>query len=89
MLVSTGFQPGSSELETCSELLIALLEPIAKLREVEEAGDYTTRLALQEEIKTLPWGAVWDEYCRRQNVPVGSAWLQEVKSYENQVLALR
>ena len=70
-------------------LLIALLEPIAKLREVEEAGDYTTRLALQEEIKTLPWGAVWDEYCRRQNVPVGSAWLQEVKSYENQVLALR
>jgi L-rhamnose isomerase len=70
-------------------LLFALLEPTAKLREAEAAGDYTTRLALQEETKSLPFGAVWDEYCRRQNVPVGAAWLGEVKSYEQQVLAAR
>ena len=70
-------------------LLTALLEPTSKLREAEAAGDYTTRLALQEESKSLPMGAVWDEYCRRQNVPVGAAWLQEVKTHEQQVLAQR
>jgi L-rhamnose isomerase len=70
-------------------LLLALLEPIAKLRESEAAGDYTQRLALLEEIKTLPFGAVWDEYCRRQNVPLGAEWLEEVRSYEKSVLAKR
>jgi L-rhamnose isomerase len=55
----------------------------------EKAGDNTTRLALFEEAKTLPLGAVWDEYCRRQNVPVGPAWIQEVKAYERSVLAAR
>jgi L-rhamnose isomerase len=70
-------------------LLLALLEPIAKLRESEAAGDYTQRLALLEEIKTLPFGVVWDEYCRRQNVPVGAQWLEEVRSYEKSVLSKR
>lgn len=70
-------------------LLIALLEPTAKLRQAENADDYTSRLALLEEAKTLPFGAVWDEYCTRQNVPVGVAWLDEVKSYERSVLAGR
>jgi L-rhamnose isomerase len=70
-------------------LLFALLEPTLRLREAEAAGDYTTRLALQEEIKFLPFGAVWDEYCRRQNVPAGMNWLQEVKAYEKQVLSVR
>jgi L-rhamnose isomerase len=70
-------------------LLLALLEPIGKLRESEAAGDYTQRLALLEEIKTLPFGAIWDEYCRRQNVPVGALWLEEVKSYEKSVLSKR
>ena len=46
-------------------------------------------LALVEELKTLPFGAVWDEYCRRQNVPVGAAWLAEVRSYEKTHLARR
>ena len=50
-------------------LLAALLEPIAKLRAVEAAGDYTSRLALQEEFKTLPFGAVWDYYCATKGTP--------------------
>ena len=70
-------------------LLLALLEPTGILRQLEDAGDFTSRLALLEEIKTLPVGAVWDEYCRRQNVPVGAAWLAEVKAYEKSVLSKR
>ncbi len=50
-------------------LLAALLEPTAKLREMEAMGDYTGRLAMLEESKSLPMGAVWDYYCERQNVP--------------------
>ena len=70
-------------------LLIALLEPTAKLRELEAAGDFTSRLALMEELKTLPAGAVWDSYCAKQGVPVGAAWLDEVKNYERTVLSKR
>jgi L-rhamnose isomerase len=70
-------------------LLIALLEPTPKLRELEVAGDYTQRLALLEELKTLPFGAVWNEYCRRKGVPVGAKWLEDVKSYESAVLSKR
>jgi L-rhamnose isomerase len=70
-------------------LLLGMLEPIAKLRELEAAPDYTCRLALLEEAKTLPFGIVWDEYLRRHNVPAGEAWLKEVKSYESSVLSRR
>ena len=70
-------------------LLLALLEPATALRQAEDEGDYTSRLALLEEAKSLPFGAVWDEYCKRQNVPVGTAWLAEVKSYEREVLSKR
>jgi L-rhamnose isomerase len=70
-------------------LLVALLEPTVKLREAELAGDFTTRLALQEEIKTLPVGAVWDAYCAAKNVPVGPAWLSVVKKYEADVQSKR
>jgi L-rhamnose isomerase len=73
---------------TLRSLLIALLEPAA-LKEAEASGDLTTRLALMEELKGMPWGAVWDEYCARQDVPVGSAWLTETKKYEADVLARR
>ena len=69
-------------------LLIALLEPPA-LKAAEAIGDYTARLALQEEAKALPFGAVWDGYCESQNVPVGEAWLGEVKAYEKSVLSKR
>jgi L-rhamnose isomerase len=70
-------------------LLKALLEPADVLRQMEATGDYTSRLALLEEIKTLPFGAVWDRYCEMSNVPVGGAWLREVKSYEERTLAAR
>ena len=70
-------------------LLIALLEPIELLRELESAGDYTARLALLEELKTLPSAAVWDYYCLKQNVPVGPAWIGEVRQYEKDVLSKR
>lgn len=69
-------------------LLIALLEsPL--IRAAETAGDFTTRLALQEEAKSLPFGAVWDFYCERQGVPIAEHWLAKVKSYEKSVLANR
>ena len=70
-------------------LLMALLEPSEKLRAAEREGDYTTRLVLQEEIKSLPFGAVWDYYCEMKEVPVGENWLAEVKRYEKETLAKR
>jgi L-rhamnose isomerase len=70
-------------------LLKALLEPSAVLCGFERAGDYTSRLAVMEEIKTLPFGAVWDYHCLAAGVPVGAAWLDEVKRYEREVLAKR
>ena len=70
-------------------LLLALVAPIDRLKAAEREGDYTTRLALLEEAKTLPFGAVWDHYCLAQDVPVGESWLSEVKRYEKDVLSRR
>ena len=70
-------------------LLLALLEPLALLRGLEVAGDYTARLVLMEELKGLPFGAVWDYYCLQQDVPVGLGTLEEIRAYEAQVLAQR
>jgi len=70
-------------------LLRALLEPTAQLKAAELEGDFTTRLALMEESKSLPWTAVWDYYCLEQKVPVGASWLTQVKNYEEEVLFKR
>jgi len=70
-------------------LLLALTAPLERLRRAEQTGDYTTRLALMEETKTLPFGAVWDHYCHRAGVPVGEAWLGQVQRYEKTVLSQR
>ena len=70
-------------------LLIALLEPTEALRKLEADGDTTSRLALLEEQKALPFGAVWDHYCRKHGVPAGRDWLAEVKAYETEVLSKR
>ncbi len=70
-------------------LLIALLEPTERLRQLELEGNYTERLALLEEIKSLPFGVVWDYYCLKQNVPHGAAWLNDVRRYEADVLSKR
>ena len=69
-------------------LLIALLEPPA-LKAAEADGDLTARLAIMEQLKALPWPAVWDRYCETRNVPVGLAWLDEVRQYEKDVLSKR
>jgi len=74
---------------TQKALLLALLEPLERLRAFEAEGDFSSRLALLEEAKGLPSGEVWNEFCRRQNVPVGFAWMDEVKQYEKKTLALR
>ena len=70
-------------------LLIALLEPRALLRQYEDNGDFTGRLALLEELKSLPFGAVWDHYCLSQEVPVGMAFMDEVRAYEAAVQSQR
>jgi L-rhamnose isomerase len=70
-------------------LLAALLTPHVTLRAFESAGELTARLALTEELKTLPLGAVWDEFCAREQCPAGMDWLDRVREYERDVLAER
>jgi L-rhamnose isomerase len=70
-------------------LLIALLEPAETLRRIEGEMDFTQRLMLLEETKSLPWSAVWDYYCVQKDVPVGACWFDEVRRYERDVLSTR
>jgi L-rhamnose isomerase len=74
---------------TQKALLAALLEPAKRLRAAERAGDHSLRLALFEEARALPLGAVWNEFCLREGVPLGLAFLDEIKAYEREVLATR
>lgn len=74
---------------TIKALLSAMLEPTEMLKQAELQGDYTTRLALTEEFKSYPFGAIWDYYCAKMGVPVREAWLDEVKVYEQEVLLKR
>jgi len=69
-------------------MLIALLEP-QEIITAEQNFDYTTRLALMEESRQLPWGAVWDKLCIDDNVTAGADWLMDVKKYEEDVLSKR
>ncbi len=70
-------------------MLAALLQPRAALQQAEDAFDYTTRLALQEEAKTFPLLPVWDEACRRASIPLDGEWLPIIKNYEKTQLANR
>jgi L-rhamnose isomerase len=70
-------------------LLMALLEPTSLLANAEADGNYTKRLAMIEELKLMPFAAVWDHYCLQMNVPVGSDWLAEIEAYESAVLSRR
>ncbi|WP_428946160.1 L-rhamnose isomerase [Pantoea sp. FN060301] len=74
---------------TKKALLRALLEPVEQLQKLEREGDYTTRLALLEEQKSLPWQAVWDAWCLRNEVPTGADWLSDVRDYEQTTLSQR
>ena len=74
---------------TQKAFMLALLEPIALLRLYEDEGKYFQRLALQEEAKSLPWGAVWDMYCLQSGVPVGESYIAEIEKYESDVTSRR
>lgn len=78
---------GSRATQKC--MLLALLEPLKTLREYELNGQGFERLALLEECKSLPWGAVWDEFCLRNGVPVGESFIAEVEKYETEVTSKR
>ncbi|MEO5950978.1 MAG: L-rhamnose isomerase [Chloroflexia bacterium] len=69
--------------------LVSLLEPTEQLRQLEREGNYTARLATQEELKGMPWSAVWDYYCQLEEVPIGLAYLDEITRYEGDVTSKR
>ena len=74
---------------TQKALLKAMLEPVDLLKKAEYEFDYTTRLALTEEYKSYPFGAVWDYYCEKMGVPTRDAWFEKVRAYEKDVLLKR
>ena len=70
---------------TQKALLQALLEPSATLQAYEAKEQLFQRLALQEELKSMPWNAVWDMFCLKNNVPVGENYLTDIEKYEAEV----
>ena len=78
---------GSRAAQKC--MLRALLEPLALLRRYEAEGRGFERLALLEEAKALPWNAVWDMFCLKNEVPVGESFIAEVEKYEQEVTSKR
>ncbi len=70
-------------------LLYALLTPHAALKKLQDSGDYTSLLAMQEELKTYPFADVWDHFCEMNNVPVRQNWLSDIRRYETDVLSKR
>jgi len=74
---------------TLRALLMAMLEPRAILKQYELEGDFSSRLALQEELKSMPFSAVWDHYCETKNVPVGMDFMSVIKDYEKKELSKR
>ncbi len=70
-------------------LLYAMLLPNDKLKQLQEEGRLTEVLMLQEEMKTYPFGAVWDYFCEKNGVPVRENWYEAVRVYENEVLIKR
>ncbi len=77
----TGFR------NTEKALLYALLTP--DMKKEQNDGDFTSLLVRQEELKTLPFGEVWNEYCRRCSVPEDGKWLEEIRDYEKRILEKR
>jgi len=78
---------GSRAAQKC--MLCALLEPVETIRKYELEGKTFQVLALEEEAKALPWGAVYDEFCEREGVPVGDAFIAEIEKYEAEVTSKR
>ena len=78
---------GSRAAQKC--MLRALIEPTAKIREYELKGQIFQVLALLEEAKVMPWNAVWDMFCLKNDVPVGDGFIPEIEQYEREVLSKR
>lgn len=74
---------------TIKAILKAMLEPTEQLKEIELKGDFTSRLAITEELKDFPFADVWNYYCQQNNVPVGLELLKEAQAYEEEVLLKR
>ena len=70
-------------------LLWAMLQPHARLKELQDSAQFTEKMVLMEEAKTLPFGDIWEEYCRREGVPVDESWFTEIQQYEKDVLSKR
>lgn len=70
-------------------ILFALLEPTDLIVDAEDKANFGNRMALMEEFKSLPFGAVWDKYCLDMNTPAGASWLDDIKEYEERVLLKR
>ena len=70
-------------------LLWALLQPHARLKALQDEARFTEKMVLMEEFKTMPFGDIWEEYCRRQGVPTDAQWFDEVAEYEQKVLSQR
>jgi L-rhamnose isomerase len=74
---------------TLKALLMALLEPLDRLKQYETEGDFSSRLGLQEELKSMPYYAVWDYYCQQKSVPAGLQFMEAIKDYEKKELSKR
>ena len=74
---------------TQKAFLIALLEPTKLILKFEEDAKYFERLAMLEEMKTMPFGAVWNYYCEQEGVPANGAYITDVQQYEKEVLLER
>ena len=78
---------GARSAQKC--MLRALLEPSARIAEAEQNGEGYKVLAMIEEMKAMPWQAVYDEFCVRNNVPVGMDFMRDIDEYTNRVISLR
>ncbi len=70
-------------------LLDALLQPSDKMKKLQNESNFTELMVLSEEMKSAPFGDIWNEYCHRCDVPVGSSWFEDIKKYEQDVLCKR
>lgn len=70
-------------------LLFALLQPSARMKELQDNGEFTELMVLQEQAKLLPFGDIWAEYCRQEGVAADMSWFDEIKKYEAEVLSKR
>ena len=70
-------------------LLFALLQPNEALKKLQDAGNFTKLMVMQEELKTMPFGDIWNEYCRSCGKPADGQWFPEIERYETEVLSKR